>query len=117
MSCTKNGVLIKLAGHELFFMADLYVVGTAVVVRANGPLSQHNAFYKEQLPEALRNKPYLLMQDRPVSGFWREELGVFCVPADQLTPVIGARLPRERPALCQCDEFVECIWPVCGRCG
>lgn len=71
------GVPVQYCGHNGLFMADLYFIAGAVVVRASGPLDL-GALIR---PPA--NARYHLT-DHPSTGFWRPELGVFVVPAEQL---------------------------------
>jgi hypothetical protein len=76
MSCTAAHVMF--CGHAGWFIADLYAVGGAVVIRANGHI----------MPEALirgRNEEATHhVTDFPDIGFWRPDLGVLVVPAQQV---------------------------------
>jgi hypothetical protein len=81
-SCIKTGAVIHLLAHDLIFHADLYEIEGAIVVRANGPLERdHNCWQKGH-----QDHPDYELHDTPFAGFWRDDLGLFVVPADQVRP-------------------------------
>lgn len=75
-ACT--GAHVMFCGHNGWFIADIYAIGGAVVVRANGHI----------MPEALircRNEEATHhVTDFPDIGFWRPDLGILVVPASQI---------------------------------
>lgn len=77
MSVGGAGLTVRYCGHDGTFVADVYEVAGAVVVRAGGPVSA------ETIRRPARGYTRHLL-DFPKAGFWRPELGVFVVPADQL---------------------------------
>lgn len=81
MTCTKNGVLVKLINYNIYIMADVYEVAGAVVVRGNRDLD-HCGF--RTIPDALRGQYCCSLVAEPSSGFWRNDLGVWVVPSEQL---------------------------------
>ena len=78
MAQTKNGALVRYCGHDAMFYADIYKIGTANVVRPNGPLTE-NILIRPATKKVTHH-----MVDFPAVGFWRPELGVFVVPEDQV---------------------------------
>lgn len=71
------GAQVAYCGHAGSFIADIWVVGNANVVRANGPVTTANIDRK--------SKPTHHISDFPLPGFWRPDLGVFVVPEKQVT--------------------------------
>lgn len=78
---TTTGVPVRYCGHAGYFQADLTMVGSAVVVRASGPVTPANII-RTDLEQAK-----LWITDFPEAGFWRPDLGVFVVPIDQLKAI------------------------------
>lgn len=78
MSKSAIGAYVKYCNHAGWFTADIYKVGTANVVRANGPVTPENIVRNDMgcITHELR--------DFPVAGFWRPDLGVFVVPESQV---------------------------------
>jgi hypothetical protein len=75
-----TGARIQYCGHKAVFSADVYPVGSAVVIRALGPISET---YLDRTPTSYGAADYHLT-DTPEIGFWRPDLGVFVVPKAQL---------------------------------
>lgn len=73
----QTGAIVAYCGHSGSFIADIWVVGNANVVRANGPVTAANINRKA--------KPTHHLSDFPLPGFWRPDLGVFVVPEKQVT--------------------------------
>lgn len=76
----RTGAVVQYCGHDGTFVADVYKIGGAMVVRSNGPVKL------DELQRPARGVSYHML-DYPRPGFWRPDLGVFVVPADQLVPV------------------------------
>jgi len=78
MTCIKTGAVVHMLCHDLVFAADLFEVAGAIVVKANGPLRRkHNAFPPAEFPR----RPTHELTDDCGNEFWKEELGVFVIPA------------------------------------
>lgn len=77
------GAVVQYCGHNGSFVADIYRVGNATVVRASEPVTMAGL---DRTLGAVRTHR---VQDMPVRGFWRPDLGVFVVPMAQVT-----ELPR-----------------------
>jgi len=77
MSRAKMGAVVQYCGHDGTFVADIYEVAEANVVRANGPVTSSN------LNRPAKNATHHLI-DMPSGGFWRPDLGVFVVPKKQV---------------------------------
>lgn len=73
------GVSVRYCGHKASFVADITVVGEAVVVRHDGPVTMENV---DRSVKSFNAAPFHLM-DFPSAGFWRPDLGVFVVPKSQ----------------------------------
>lgn len=75
---TFTAAKVMFCGHDGWFIGDIYAVGGAVVIRANGHI----------MPEALirgRNEEAThVVTDFPDLGFWRPDIGVLVVPAQQI---------------------------------
>ena len=71
------GAKVRYCEHDAHFLADIYLVGNVLVVRANGPIN------KVLIRPA--HEPTHHLSDFPTPGFWRPDLGVFVVPQDQVT--------------------------------
>jgi hypothetical protein len=76
------GVLVKYCGHDGWFVADVYEVAGAVVVRAGDKVSPFNLM--RGVDPAFKKDARYHLRDFPTAGFWRPDLGTFVVPADQL---------------------------------
>jgi hypothetical protein len=72
------GARVQYCGHDGFFLADIYSVAGANIVRANGSVSPGN------LTRPADEATHILL-DFPLAGFWRPDLGVFAVPQNQVT--------------------------------
>lgn len=77
MTCVRTGAIVEYCGHNATFVADLYRIGDAMVVRTNGPVET------DRLQRPARNPTHHL-RDYPTPGFWRPDLGVFVVPVEQV---------------------------------
>lgn len=86
-ACVKTGATVHMIPHDLVFQADLFAVAGAIVVRANGPLVRDQNCWSRSRKFCDDHKPTHELHDDSGSGFWREDLGVFVVPADRLTEV------------------------------
>ena len=84
MGATTIGALVKYCGHEGVFQADIFGVARACVVRANGPVRLDN-IDRNRVNDATHH-----LLDFPELGFWRPDLGVFVVPANQIRELKGA---------------------------
>lgn len=71
------GATVQYGGHDATFIADIYEIEGAAVVRATGPVTMKNV----QRP-AIGVTHHII--DFPKAGFWRPDLGVFVVPKDQV---------------------------------
>lgn len=76
-----SGARVHYCGHDGTFVADLYDVEGAVVVRANGPVTPGG------LERPARGATHHLW-DFPLPGFWRPDVGVFVVPAAQVEELV-----------------------------
>lgn len=77
MSQPKSGAIIKYCGHDASFVADIYLIEGANVIRPNRPITE------ETLERPAKGATHHLV-DFPSSGFWRPDLGVFVVPENQV---------------------------------
>jgi hypothetical protein len=81
-ACVKTGALVHMIPHDIVFSADLFEVAGAVVVRANGPIVHgHNAWDRAS-KFCEHHQPTYELHDDHGTGFWRDDLGVFVVPAN-----------------------------------
>jgi hypothetical protein len=84
-ACVKTGATVHMVAHDLVFQADLFEIAGAMVVRANGRLVPgQNCEYSGDWKWTA---PTHILSDRPIAGFWRDDLGIFVVPKNQLTRV------------------------------
>lgn len=79
MAKAKMGALVLYCGHKAVFVADIYKIGSANVVRASGPLDKHLLRDNKDVSIATHH-----ISDFPTPGFWRPELGILVVPANQV---------------------------------
>lgn len=77
-----HGAVVRYCGHTAVFIADIYHIGGACVVRANGPVDRN--LIRSQVDYAAATHHVI---DHPVTGFWRPDLGVLVVPAAQVLTV------------------------------
>lgn len=78
------GARVQYCGHDGYFVADIFEVAGANVVRAGGPVTPGNLIR----PAQQMSKPIThTMIDMPTAGFWRPDLGVFVVPKSQVKEV------------------------------
>ena len=76
------GAQVRYCGHDGTFVADIFLVAGANVVRAVGPVTGDN------LHRPATGATHHL-DDFPLSGFWRPDLGVFVVPEGQVVALNG----------------------------
>jgi hypothetical protein len=74
MNKSMVGASVLFCGHNGYFVADITKVGSAYVVRANGPVSGSNIIREN--PETAATHHVMDM----FGGFWRPDLGVIVVP-------------------------------------
>ena len=77
MSKARMGAIVQYSGQNGVFVADIFEVAGANVVRANGPVTGFN------LTRPAKHATHHLT-DMPVGGFWRPDVGVFVVPKNQV---------------------------------
>lgn len=82
--------MVQFCGHNGCFVADIFEVEGANVVRANGPVTAGNLDRK--------GTPTHHISDFPKAGFWRPDLGVFVVPKAQVKElsVVAAATPKPK---------------------
>ena len=85
MSNAKMGAKVLYCGHDGWFVADIFRVGNACVVKANGQVTGDN-LVRGQPGEATHH-----LVDFPVAGCWAPQRGFFVVPASQVREIKGAR--------------------------
>lgn len=77
MSEPAIGARVAFGGHDGWFVADIFRVGGANVVRASGKIEASKL-----------NRPATgathHVSDFPLAGFWRPDLGVLVVPENQV---------------------------------
>lgn len=71
-----NAARVQYCGHNGWFIADVYEVGDAVVVRASGPITP------DKINRPAENCTHHVL-DFPDPGFWRPDLGILVVPKSQ----------------------------------
>lgn len=71
------GATVQYGGHDATFIADIFEIEGAAVVRANGPVTMQNVH------RPAKGVTHHVL-DFPKVGFWRPDLGVFVVPKDQV---------------------------------
>lgn len=72
------GALVMYCGHDGWFVADIFRVGDACVVKAGGPVTPAN-IVRGCSDEATHH-----LVDFPSAGCWCPDRGVFVVPAAQV---------------------------------
>jgi hypothetical protein len=80
MSEAAMGAKVQYCGHKGFFVADIFKVAGANVIRHGGPVTPENI--QRPTDEATHT-----MVDFPEHGFWRPDLGVFVVPESQVKEI------------------------------
>jgi len=75
------GALVRYCGHLGTFVADIYEVGNANVIHPSTPVTMENL---NRDPVDYEHATHHMV-DHPVGGFWRPRIGVFVVPAKQVT--------------------------------
>ena len=84
MSNAKMGARVQYCGHDGHFVADIFTVADANVVRANGPVTPGNLIRPAQ--QQCAPATHVLL-DFPTTGFWRPDIGVFVVPEAQVKEI------------------------------
>ena len=82
---SRSGAVVQFCGHRGTFLADILIIEGAAVVRASGPITMQNLDRDSQRYAAATHH----VSDFPNGGFWRPELGVLVVPAEQVTVLAG----------------------------
>lgn len=72
------GAKVLYCGHSGTFVADIYEIAGANVVRPNGPVTMENLDRTD--PDSATHH----IRDFPKGGFWKPSLGVFVVPTEQV---------------------------------
>jgi len=75
---------VAYCGHNGWFVADIHLINGVNVVKANGPVNGGNL--ERDMDEVTHH-----LSDMPRAGYWNPNIGVFVVPASQVT------LITERP--------------------
>lgn len=86
MSSAKMGATVLYCGHAGTFVADIFDVAGANVVRANGRVTADNLNRANPDERATHH-----LIDFPQAGFWRPDIGVFVVPRDQVLELKRSR--------------------------
>jgi hypothetical protein len=81
MAKSKVGARVKFCNHDGWFIADIYEIAGANVIRANGEVN-HVTLNRKNLGSITHR-----LIDFPVQGFFRPDIGVFVVPSNQVTEV------------------------------
>ena len=84
-ACVKTGATVHMIPHDLVFQADIYEVGGAIVVRANGMIVRGVNAFPRSSTFCANHPPTHELHDDHGRGFWREDLGIFVVPPDCFT--------------------------------
>jgi hypothetical protein len=74
------GAIVQYCGHRGTFVADLIQVGSAVAVRASGPVTMENL---NRNPLDYERATHTMV-DFPVGGVWMPLKGFFVVPGNQV---------------------------------
>jgi hypothetical protein len=82
MSCYRNGAYVCLIDYGLYAPADLYDCGDARIVRFNGDPEEAGVFVAQR-----KVTHHLYLNASPDDVWWRKELGIAVVPADDLVEV------------------------------
>jgi hypothetical protein len=83
--------MVHMVTHDLVFQADIFEVAGAVVVRANGPIVRDGNAWSRSAKFCEHHQPTHQLHDDHGTGFWRDDLGVFVVPADRFTAIKEAK--------------------------
>lgn len=83
-ACVKTGATVHMIPHDIVFQADLFEVGGAMVIRANGPIVHGGNAWPRSAKFCEHHLPTHELLDDHGTGFWREDLGVFVVTPDLL---------------------------------
>jgi len=77
------GAQVLYGGHDGYFMADIFVVGRAAVVKAGSERISGDTLFRNQE----FGPPTHHLSDFPKPGMWCPERGIFVVPAGQVKPL------------------------------
>ena len=94
MAKAHMGAYVVYCGHAGVFVADIFEVAGANVVRANGPITADNL---DRRPSSLAGATHHVSdvpRKGPATNFWRPDLGVLVVPADQVTETDAGKRRR-----------------------
>lgn len=80
MSKASIGARVAYCGHNGWFVADIHLINGVNVVKANGPVNGGN------LERDMSDVTHELV-DWPRAGYWNPNIGIFVVPANQVTLV------------------------------
>lgn len=89
MSKPYIGAKVKYCGHDGYFVADIFLVAGANVVRGNGRING------DTIIRPAKNCTHHL-HDFPKSGFWGSSSGIFVVPQEQVVELVD--IEQEDPA-------------------
>lgn len=94
MSKAKIGAEVAYCGHDGWFVADIYLIEGANVVRATGPVTP------EKLNRPAAEATHHLSDH--LGGFWRPDLGVFVVPQEAVQELDPAHATKDRGRTRKC---------------
>lgn len=78
MAASKMGAKVMYCGHDGWFIADIFEVGTANAIKANGPITGDN-LVRGRNDEATHH-----VMDFPKQGCWSPQRGFLVVPEAQV---------------------------------
>lgn len=81
------GAFVRYCGHNGVFVADIFLVGNANVVKANGPVTGDNLLRDPHIVGAATHH----ITDFPHPGVWCPERGFFVVKKTQVREVQNAK--------------------------
>lgn len=94
MAKAAMGAVVMYCGHEAYFVADIFEIAGANVVRANGKIDIGKCIKERRNLE--HGFPTHHVSDFPQPGFWRPDLGIFVVPSEQVTVVRKTNYRRKK---------------------
>lgn len=89
-ACVKTGARVHCVPYDYVFSADLFQIAGAMVVRANGPIVRGENTHALDSKICKICPPTHELHDDRGRGFWREDLGIFVIPADCLKARVNA---------------------------
>lgn len=89
MTCIKTGARVYFANYDMVISADLFAVENTIVVRTNPHATC-------QTPHFERDQATHVVVSNAGGGneFWRDDIGVFVVPACNIQPVNHGHKPQ-----------------------